>query len=86
MELYAQEELRIRADEVLHYLWDPIGVAGEPWARDEYSSYVLDLAELLLAGAADSAIADRLSTIRTENMGLTSNRAEDEEAVKILVQ
>jgi len=84
MELDAQNELRIRADEVLHYLWDPIGVAGEPMARDEYSSYVLDAVEMLLAGAPANAIADRLSTIRTEHMGLQPNRSKDEEAVEVL--
>jgi hypothetical protein len=24
-------------DEILHYVWDPIGVAGEARARDEYN-------------------------------------------------
>ena len=33
------EELYRRVDEVLHYLWDPIGVAGIPEARDEYYGY-----------------------------------------------
>jgi hypothetical protein len=31
-----QNELYKRVDEVLHYVWDSIGVAGEPHARDEY--------------------------------------------------
>lgn len=26
-------------DEILHYVWDPIGIAGIPQCRDEYSSY-----------------------------------------------
>ena len=33
-------ELFSRVDEVVHYVWDPIGVAQEPWARDEYNSYL----------------------------------------------
>jgi hypothetical protein len=40
MELDALEEFNRRADEVLHYLWDPIGVAGEVMACDEYMGYV----------------------------------------------
>jgi len=39
-----ENELRQRTDEVLHYLWDPIGVAGAPGARDEYWSYLPPLA------------------------------------------
>ena len=39
-ELSKQDEVfRARVDEVLHYLWDPIGVSGVPAARDEYESY-----------------------------------------------
>ena len=40
MELDSLDELHRRTDEVLHYIWDPIGVSGVPTARDEYSGYV----------------------------------------------
>jgi hypothetical protein len=30
----------IRIGEVLHYIWDPIGVSDQPGARDEYDSYI----------------------------------------------
>ncbi len=33
------KELYQRIDEVLYYVWDPIGVSDEPCARAEYSSY-----------------------------------------------
>ena len=42
-----QMELYRRVDEVLHYLWDPIGVAGAPEARDEYYSYLPHVFSLL---------------------------------------
>jgi hypothetical protein len=29
-----ETELRRRIDEVLHYIWDPIDVRGEPHARE----------------------------------------------------
>lgn len=32
--------LALRIGEVLHYIWDPIGVADQPGARDEYDSYI----------------------------------------------
>lgn len=35
-----QNELHKRIDEVLYYLWDPIGISDEPCVRGEYSSYV----------------------------------------------
>jgi hypothetical protein len=42
-------ELYKRCDEVLHYLWDPIGVAGAPGARDEYRSYLPNVFALVQA-------------------------------------
>lgn len=35
-----KNELYSRIDEVLHYVWDPIGISGVPEARDEYHSYL----------------------------------------------
>jgi hypothetical protein len=36
-----------RTDEVLHYIWDPIGIAGAPEARYEYHSYLPHVFSLL---------------------------------------
>ena len=33
-------ELYRATDEVLHYLWDPMGIAGAPGARDDYYTYL----------------------------------------------
>ena len=51
MELDALDEFNNRADEILHYIWDPIGVAGAVMARDEYSGYVPKLVTLLMANS-----------------------------------
>ena len=42
MKLYRQ------TDETLHYMWDPIGVAGIVQARDEYQSYLPQVFQLVL--------------------------------------
>ena len=44
-------ELLTRVDEVLHYLWDPIGLSEIPEARDEYSSYADVVFSMLKRGA-----------------------------------
>jgi hypothetical protein len=67
-------ELHRRINEVLHYIWDPIGVHGEPNARDEYDSYVPHVYSLLQSGATADQIADHLEEIATERMGLKSNK------------
>ncbi len=35
-----ENELYRRTHEVLHYIWDPVGVSDEPRARDEYQGYL----------------------------------------------
>jgi hypothetical protein len=80
------EELYRAVDEVLHYIWDPIGVAGVPQARDEYYSYLPQVFRRIKEGAAAIEIADYLSRIATEHMGLSENRAHDLEVVEILLE
>ena len=67
------KELHLRVSEVLHYTWDPIGVRGEPNARDEYDSYVPEVCLLLQGGATAEQIAAHLDRIATERMGLNLN-------------
>lgn len=50
--------------------WDPIGVAGEPHARDEYDSYLGLIAERLRRGSSADEVAHLLQSIRCERMGL----------------
>ena len=49
--------------------WDPIGVAGEPAAADEYDSYLVRIAGGLRLGYGPDRIAADLSTFRVEMMG-----------------
>lgn len=49
--------------------WDPLGVYGEPEARDEYASYVPQLAGLLRSGAREADIAAHLQAVGTAEVG-----------------
>jgi hypothetical protein len=60
-----------RVGEILHWDWDPIGVAGVPQARDEYDSYVPQVVQMLIDGKKKEEIARHLYQIETESMGLT---------------
>jgi hypothetical protein len=79
-------ELYRKVDEVLHYVWDPIGVAGEPMARDEYYSYLPQVFQLLIAGATAQKIADFLHDVTTKDMEFNGNRKHDEEVAEILIK
>jgi len=82
---YEKEVFRY-CNEVLHYVWDPIGVAGSPHSRDEYDSYVPGVVSLLFADASASKIADHLTRITTESMGLNPARKHDLETAELLIE
>ena len=85
--LSAQElELYKRCDEVLHYIWDPIGVAGDPPARDEYDSYLPHVFRLLCGDAKGDEIADYLTGVEAESMGMAPKRAGAKKAATILLE
>ena len=75
-----QNELYRRVDEVLSYLWDPIGVAGIPEARDEYHGYLPHIFSMLVNGSAEGAIADYLNEVVSDRMGMTVSDASREHA------
>src|SRR5262245_36373060 len=79
------EELYRRTDEVLHYIWDPIGVSTAPTARDEYYSYLPQIFGLLKSGADAESIAAHLTEIATKRMGLSENRKHDLEVAELLL-
>jgi hypothetical protein len=57
------KELYRRVDEVLHYIWDPIGVCGIPEARDEYNSYLPQVFSMLKANAPEQELINFLELI-----------------------
>lgn len=67
-----ESELGQRVDEVLHYVWDPIGVATAPEARDEYSGYAMRVLGLLLESKPPEAIAAYLAEVEHGGMGLST--------------
>jgi hypothetical protein len=70
MEKYAAREVKHEIDRILWEVWDPIGVNEDPNARDEYSSYVNGVFELLVNGVSDDAIAAHLLAIVVDRMGI----------------
>jgi hypothetical protein len=79
------EELYRRTDEVLHYVWDPIGVSTAPEARDEYYSYLPQVFALLKAGSDAESVAASLTEVATRRMGLATNHRHDLEVAELLL-
>lgn len=72
-------------DEVLHYIWDPIGVSRLPEARNEYQNYVPQVFKLVREGKTEDAIANYLGMITTERMGMSLRKEHDLEVAQLLL-
>ena len=75
-----------RCDEVLHYIWDPIGIAGTPGARDEYESYLPQVFKLVLDGAERDQIVEFLVQTEADHIGLPPNHAAAASAAETLLE
>lgn len=80
-----ERELYQRTSEVLHYVWDPIGVAHEPAARDEYDSYLPIVVSMLRDPCRHTAIAAALLQIERDRMGLAPDAQRADMVMAVLV-
>jgi hypothetical protein len=69
---------------LLHFDWDPIGVAGAPEALDEYDSYAFRVFVMLNENADARAIADYLDWVVTERMEMPAPGNSAEIAARII--
>lgn len=76
-------DLYQRVDEVLFYLWDPIGVNNSPGARDEYHSYLPQVFSLLKKETHVDDIAQYLHDVERDAMGLNVTSESFEHGKKI---
>jgi hypothetical protein len=75
-----------QVSQVLHQVWDPIGVKGIPEVEnDEYQSYVAGVIAQINAGCDCDQLASYLVSIETEQMGLRGDRANAVVTVKTLL-
>lgn len=68
-----QSKLYKRIDEVLFYVWDPIGINDSPYARDEYHSYIPIIFTLAQKKDCTNEIAEYLNSVQMVTMGLGSD-------------
>ena len=79
-----RRELEQRIDEVLFYVWDPIGVAAIPTAIGEYSSYTATILKYVLNEDLKK-IASHLGKIESSSMGLKTNKAKNLKTAELLL-
>ncbi|MET3471830.1 hypothetical protein ABIC78_002358 [Novosphingobium sp. 1529] len=71
---------------ILHWAWDPIGVRGIEGASDEYDMYALQVLKLLETDAPTDEIANYLTAIVCDRIGLPSNPDRDSDVATMLSQ
>jgi hypothetical protein len=81
----AELELYRRVDEVLYYVWDPIGVAHSPAARDEYQGYLLKVFAMLQEGADAASVAAYLDAVAMDRMGLHEKGEHSKRVAELLL-
>ena len=81
-----EKALRRAVGEVLHYIWDPIGVAGSVNARDEYDGYIDHVCSLLWNGASAVLISEHLVQLADQSMGLSNTQARGDLAARKLLE
>jgi hypothetical protein len=73
-------------DEVLHYIWDPIGVFDAPEARDEYYDYLPVVFSKIKASEAAEVVSEYLHFIRTDRIGIPANPKADRDAADLMLR
>ncbi len=79
------DELFKRVDEVVHYIWDPIGICEHPQARDEYHSYLAAIFSRVKSGKAEDII-EYMKWAAGEHMGLSFDLDKAEKATEVLLE
>lgn len=85
MQVFDNWELGRRVDEVLFYVWDPIGVSDEPCARWEYKEYVPKILQLVEQNDDPSPISAHLTKIVIDYMGLTPDKKQCDYTAELLL-
>ena len=80
-----QKLLYKRADEILFYLWDPIGISNESCCRNEYQNYLPQIFKLVLENDDPVPIVDCLNLIQVDRMGISPDKKHDLKIARLLL-
>jgi hypothetical protein len=82
---FDRDELERRIDEVLFYIWDPIGVGPNPDARTEYRSYAKTILKFLSDNPDRHAVQKYLCEIEAGMLAQPANERRAEEVVELIM-
>jgi len=79
-------EMHKRVDEILFYIWDPIGVSPNPFARAEYSSYARGVLSIVEQSDTIEPISEHLARIIKEYMEIIPDKKRCDYTAELLLQ
>jgi hypothetical protein len=83
---HKEKELYKRVDEVLHYVWDPIGIHNCPEARDEYYTYIPQVFSMLKNSKTKKEISTHLINLAKVQIGLDPDINTIDKVVDLLIE
>ena len=86
MSKFGNDELHRRIDEVLFYVWDPIGVCGEPCCRGEYGTYAYKVRQLVEDNDDMEAISAYLVEVERDLMGLRPDKKKCDRVAELVLR
>lgn len=69
-------EIQDSIRQILFWDWDPIGIAGEEWPKDEYDSYIAPVYRILIGTRSENELIHYLHTTASETIGVSSEDPE----------
>jgi len=86
MREWDNNELERRVDEVLYYIWDPIGVSESPYGRGEYDGNVQQVLKLVLENDDIEPISEYLQEVVNTGMALSADRKRCDYTAELLLE
>ncbi len=80
-----EKDLKRITDEILYYIWDPLGISPSPQARDEYSSCALGAFARLVDDCNEHQVIEYLSRMQVELYEINPNKEKDLEVSRLLL-
>jgi hypothetical protein len=80
------DEKRNKVRQVLLRVWDPVGIADQDEAQDEYDAYVGQVYKRLVRDEPEDALFEYLWWLETECMGFIGDRGRTESTVAALLK
>ncbi|MHC4558880.1 MAG: hypothetical protein ACYS80_16435 [Planctomycetota bacterium] len=86
MREFNNTEMLKHIDEVLFYIWDPIGVSPDPYVRAEYTSHAAVVRSILEQSDTIEPISEHLASIVKNYMEIEPDKKQCDYTAEVLLR